>query len=170
MEIERKWLFDDLFYRDIKEDVKRVGYNRYGQAYLSICPEIRIRWKQGLNGEKSYKLCVKSKGKIERIEVEKDLTEDEFNQLMIVGNLKAEDFIIKDTLLFEDAGGNILAVGNTDIYRDTRFVYGEIEFKSVEEANAFVTPEWFGKEVTEDDYYKMANYWKRTRIDTIEAR
>ena len=46
---------------------------------------------------------------------------------------------------------------------DHSFIYGEIEFKSEEDAKKFEAPVWFGKEVTYDEYYKMRNYWKRCR-------
>jgi len=35
-------------------------------------------------------------------------------------------------------------------------VYAEVEFDSVEEANAFTPPAWFGKEVTEDGSFTNA--------------
>ena len=47
---------------------------------------------------------------------------------------------------------------------DQKFAYAEVEFSSVEEANAFVMPEFLLKDVTEDPYYSMAGYWKRKQI------
>ena len=46
----------------------------------------------------------------------------------------------------------------------TEFFYGEIEFNSVEEADAFTAPDWFGEEVTSDPQYRMSNFWERTRL------
>lgn len=56
-----------------------------------------------------------------------------------------------------------MTLGKADIGRSTEFIYGEIEFNSVEEANDFSVPKWFEKEVTDDMNYKMANYWQITR-------
>lgn len=160
MEIERKWLFDS---EKAPEEVKKLGEYYYAQAYLSVEPEFRIRSKRNV-GEKetTYVLCIKSKGTLERVEVQKKLTEEEFKSLMIVGNLKEEDFIHKHIYVY-DIEGKKLTLGRADVGRSTEFIYGEIEFESVEEAKEFEAPSWFGKEVTEDLSYKMANFWKRTR-------
>lgn len=160
MEIERKWLFDTV---EAPENIKKIGEYFYKQAYLSINPEFRIRSKKNVNGEiETYVLCIKSKGTLERIEVEKELTKEEFEELMIVGNLKEEDFINKHVFVY-DIDGRKLTVGNADIGKSTEFIYGEIEFESQEEAEGFIAPKWFGKEVTEDKKYKIANYWMATR-------
>jgi CYTH domain-containing protein len=161
MDIERKWLFDGSVI--IPYDVPYIKRGKYNQAYLSIYPEVRI-WNQEDGGKISYKLCIKGKGTIERIEIERDLTKEEFEQLMDVGGLKEEDFIKKIIYVY-DVNGHILVINFTDIDREnTGFIYGEIEFLSVEKANAFIPPSWFGKEVTNDPDYKMANYWQRTRF------
>ena len=163
-EIERKWLFDPA---NIPTDLKCVGECLYEQAYLSIEPEFRIRKKQKLNTEKpiapTHVLCIKSKGDLSRIEVQKELTEREFNDLMVVGKLTKDDFIKKQpkTLI---VNGHKLVVGLADSGRETGFWYGEIEYASEEEANAFEVPSWFGREVTHEPEYKMANYWARTRV------
>lgn len=160
MEIERKWLFDTV---EAPKNIKKIGEYFYKQAYLSIDPEFRIRSKKNINEEiMTYVLCIKSKGTLERIEVEKELTKKEFEELMIVGNLKEEDFIHKHVFAY-DIDGRKLTLGNADIGRSTEFIYGEIEFESKKEAEDFIVPKWFGKEVTEDKKYKMANYWMATR-------
>ena len=60
MEIERKWLFDDLSVMDL---YKKQSCVDYAQGYLSVNPEVRIRRKhvQGTD-ETTYKVCFKSKG------------------------------------------------------------------------------------------------------------
>lgn len=162
-EIERKWLFDP---ETIPDDLECVGECLYEQAYLSIEPEFRIRKKQKINAEEcatTYVLCIKSKGDLSRIEVQKNLTEREFKDLMLIGKLKEDDFIKKKpkSLIVE---GHTLVVGLADIGRETAFWYGEIEFSSADIANKFKAPSWFGPEVTEEPEYKMANYWTRTRL------
>ncbi|MDF2880198.1 MAG: adenylate cyclase [Clostridiaceae bacterium] len=159
-EIERKWLFNS---EKAPEGTKELGEYFYNQAYLSVNPEIRIRSKQNVyDGNISYKLCIKGKGTIQRIEVQKEITKEEFEQLMIIGNIKEEDFVKKHFYIY-DINGYKLSLGVTDIGKDTEFRYGEIEFDFTNEANEFIAPDWFGKEVTYDNDYKMANYWERTR-------
>lgn len=163
MEIERKWLFDSP---DIAKD-KCELYERFSylQGYISITPEIRIsrKWSEGFQ-EYLYKLTIKSKDLLSRIEVEKALNSLEFLHLMTVGGFYLEDMITK-TIYDYIYQGYHLTIGIVDEGQPTSFCYGEIEFSSEEEANAFIAPDWFGKEVTYDKSYKMSEYWKRTRLE-----
>lgn len=177
MEIERKWLFDMKSVPIEKSPVKVI----YKQAYLSVEPEVRIRAKRTEGNKRypmyqnvacesdTYMLCIKGDGLLTRIEVQKELTEEEFKQLKEVGKLSDKDFIHKSHYEIPIDFNNkryILTVGEVDSDRSFAFAYGEIEFESEAEAQAFEPPIWFGKEVTYDASYKMKNYWKRTRRDT----
>lgn len=160
MEIERKWLFNS---EKAPQDIEIMGEYFYGQAYLSIDPEVRIRRRlKAGEKEETYALCIKSKGNLERIEVQKDLTEKEFSELMIVGKLEEEDFIKKHFYRYK-VGEYQLTLGRVDSGRSTEFCYGEIEFSSKDEAENFKAPDWFGREVTNDKNFKMCSYWQRTR-------
>ena len=160
MEFERKWLFEN---EKAPESIKILGEYLYKQAYISVDPEVRIRSRLKVGEEnKTYALCIKSKGDLERIEVQKELTEKEFHELMIVGHISEDKFICKHFYRYK-IGKYELTLGRVDSGKDTEFCYGEIEFESKEEAESFKAPEWFGKEVTEDKNFKMSNYWKRTR-------
>lgn len=160
MEIERKWLFDS---EKAPKNIEIMGEYFYDQAYLSIEPEVRIRKRQKVGEEnETYALCIKSKGSLERIEVQKELTKKEFCELMIVGKLKEDDFIKKHFYRYK-VGKYELTLGRVDSGKNTEFCYGEIEFSSKDEARSFNAPDWFGKEVTDDKNLKMCSYWQRTR-------
>jgi len=132
------------------------------QSYISINPEVRIRKRINLSlfgNEESvnYKLCFKSDGDLSREEVEVDITEDKYYNLlhMISGEpIKKEyrQFNIYDTYIAECS------------IVDNDWMYAEVEFNSEEDANNFIPPDWFGEEVTYDKNYKMKNYWKQTRL------
>ena len=160
MEIERKWLFKSIA---APEDTTVLGEYFYKQAYISTDPEVRIRCRR-VAGEDTftYALCIKSKGTIERVEVQKELTEKEFHELMIIGNLQEEDFISKHFYRYV-VNRHELTLGVADIGKPSEFFYGEIEFSSMEDAKTFEAPDWFGEEVTDNPDYKMVNFWKRTR-------
>lgn len=169
MEIERKWLFD---MSKVPVD-KAVDFIKYRQAYLSVEPEVRIRGKiicrrldhQWVNAtDEKYMICLKGNGKLSREEVQWSITSDEFQSLKNIGNIFDSDFIQKEYYEIV-VDGYLLTVGTVDKETATEFSYGEIEFKSEEEALNFQPPEWFGIEVTNDDKYKMKNYWHRTRGD-----
>ena len=40
-------------------------------------------------------------------------------------------------------------------------IFAEVEFDSLEEANAFIPPAWFDKDVTDDPSYANSNISKR---------
>ena len=63
--------------------------------------------------------------------------------------------------------GHILECSLVDEGKDTSFMYAEVEFRSVKEAEEFSPPEFLKKEVTYDNSYKMNNYWQRTRLQQI---
>jgi CYTH domain-containing protein len=150
-EIERKWLMDG-FPEWIDHDVE---YDIH-QGYLSINPEVRIRNKIQSNlmcSNGNFKLCIKGNGNLTRTEVQMDISRQEYMELysLIVGAM-----IFKKYRRYA-LGKYILEISNVD----SSFYYAEIEFKSEEEANNFIVPDWFGKEVTYDKSYKMKNYFVR---------
>lgn len=165
MEIERKWLFD---MEEVPTYLSQT-LTHYMQGYISIEPEVRIRTKcvetlpNRYLGEKTYALCIKSNGTLSREEIQKDLTKEEFNSMLKVGNINKKDLIMKAYYTIP-IDNYFLTVGIVDKGKPHEFCYGEIEFSSEEEALAFNTPQWFGEEVTDDPSYKMKNYWKSTRL------
>ena len=44
-------------------------------------------------------------------------------------------------------------------------MYAEVEFDSVEAANAFVPPAFLGREMTEARDFSMSSYWIKGRLD-----
>lgn len=166
MEIERKWLFDmDKVPKNLSETV--VDYK---QGYLSVNPEVRIRSKVVKNlitknvSDMTFRLCIKGEGTLSRIEVQKPISGEEFNELMKVSCL-SQDLLIKKHYYTIPVGNYKLTVGIIDEGTDTEFCYGEIEFPSEEEAKNFKAPEWFGRDITDNVSYKMKNYWSRTRLN-----
>jgi adenylate cyclase len=157
MEIERKWLIKT---EDMIDWLSQSTVYTYSQAYLSVNPEVRIRAKKfvALEAEATYMLTIKGKGLLSRIEVEKELTYEEFCDLMEVADIKIEDFI--HSVIYEIFYlGHQVTMKCVDVTRASRFSYVEIEFNSEEEAFAFVAPDWFLLEVTNEPAYKMKNYW-----------
>ena len=47
-------------------------------------------------------------------------------------------------------------------------LFRSVEFKSLEDANSFVVPTWFGKEITEDVRYKNDNLAVATKDELSE--
>ena len=135
------------------------------QSYLSLTLELRIRrYEDLIHGTPDhYDRTLKSEGTLAREEIIKDLTPDEYNILLeMTGGLPP---IAKGHKTF-DWQGYTLEYSVVDAERGGGFSYAEIEFPSVEEANAFVPPPWFGEETTEQQTFRMKTYWRDTRLNT----
>ena len=140
MEIERKFLT-----KEIPFDITKYPYKQISQAYISFSPTIRIR-----KSNEDYILTVKGKGHLAREEFELPLSKEDYDRLF----LKTEGTpVIKKRYLVPVAGD---LTAEVDIYVGELegLLTTEVEFPSLEEAEAFVSPEWFGKDVSEEKAYK----------------
>ena len=165
MEIERQWLFDI----DKAPMHSCFAYKDMEQSYLSLEPEVRLRKETpNLVFEIAFETCttywitIKGNGDLSREEINKQITKEEYEALKRIGNI-TEDKIIRKIHWNYYIYQYKLELNIVDKGTENEFCYGEIEFSSEEEALAFEPLDWFGKEVTYDNSYKMKNYWKRTR-------
>jgi len=139
MEIERKFLT-----KHIPFDITAYPYKQISQAYISFSPTIRIR-----QSDEAYILTVKGKGHLAREEFELLLTKEDYDSLF----LKTEGTpVVKKRYLVpvEEYTAEV------DIYEEELegLMTTEVEFPSLEAAEAFVAPEWFGRDVSEEKAYK----------------
>ena len=140
MEIERKFLT-----KRIPFDITEYSCKQISQAYISFSPTIRIR-----QSNEDYILTVKGKGHLAREEFELPLTKEDYDRL----SLKTEGTpVIKKRYLVPIDGG---LTAEVDIYEGELegLMTTEVEFPSLEEAERFVAPDWFGKDVSEEKAYK----------------
>lgn len=154
MEIERKFLIKEL------PNIEPVKHTRIYSGYISIEPEVRIRSSQVIAGEDEghvdYLLTIKGNGDLVREEIETYVTKEFFE--------KVRDFINKP-LIEKDfrkyyVDGHVVECNIVD---GGHFMYGEVEFNTKEEAKAFKWPFGEAEDVTYNKFYKMKNYWSRTR-------
>lgn len=134
MEIERKFLIKEL-----PSNLDTYNFHDIEQAYLCTDPVVRIR-KQ----DNSFYLTYKSSGMMAREEYNLPLTEDAYCHLLG----KADGNIItKRRYLIPGEHGLTIEL---DIFDGVKkgLIMAEVEFPSVEEANNFNIPKWFGEEVT----------------------
>jgi len=143
MEIEKKFLTEKIPF-----DIKNFPKKELRQCYISTSPTIRLRKE-----ENTYFLTVKSKGKIVREEFELEITEEEYNRL----KLKSETPEVIKTRYFVPVENNLTA--EVDIYYGDLegLMTTEVEFPSLEDADKFTAPDWFGKDVSSDNRYKNTN-------------
>ena len=139
MEIERKFLT-----KEIPFDITAYPYKQISQAYISFSPTIRIR-----QSDEKYILTVKGKGHLAREEFELPLTKEDYDRLF----LKTEGTpVVKKRYLVpvEEYTAEV------DIYEGELdgLMTTEVEFPSLEAAESFTAPQWFGKDVSEEKAYK----------------
>lgn len=145
MEIERKFLIKSL------PSLNKVRYIDIQQGYLSANPEVRIRKTTSFLNDHYY-LTVKSAGLIAREEFEIEISAATYRELI--------DKVTKSlhkTRYFIPLDGELIA--ELDIYPDGLQTV-EVEFPSVEKANEFIPPDWFGPEVTGRAEFKNKNLAK----------
>ena len=142
MEIERKFLVKTL------PSLEHIPTKKMLQAYISIMPVIRIRQTND-----ACFLTIKSHGSIVREEHEIRITEDEFQSLL----RKTEGSPIEKTRYFISLENGLTA--ELDVFSGhlSPLVTVEVEFPSVEDANAFIPPNWFGEDISLDHRYKNNN-------------
>lgn len=143
MEIERKFLVASL------PDLNNVIFNELKQAYLSFEPEVRIR---SLDDSLFY-LAEKSTGNLSRSEIEPQIDSVTFQILTSL----VQGRIISKTRYYISLNNYLIA--ELDIYHGELegLITVETEFKSEREANEFIVPNWYGKEITYDKRYKNKN-------------
>ena len=156
MEIERKFLIKE------KPPILPIKHFHTKQAYISVNPEVRVREKFGVDEQSKcgdpYKITIKGDGTLAREEIETSIDEEFYNKILkFIGH----NPISKDYYIYR-YNNYIVEVSNVDF---GAFMYAEVEFNSIEEANNFIWPwpEILISEETENSEFKMKNYWIKSR-------
>lgn len=141
MEIERKFLIKEL------PDLNKYESKHITQGYLNTNPVVRVRE----DGDKYY-LTYKGKGLLAREEANLPLTKEAFEHLIT----KADGKIIEKTRYLIPCDPYTIEL---DVFEGAHapLIMAEVEFPSIEEANSFTPPKWFGEEVTNDPRYHNSN-------------
>ena len=139
IEIERKFLV-----KEIPSNLDKYERIDMTQGYLNTNPVVRIRKEND-----DYVLTYKGSGLLSRSEYNLPLNKESFEHL-----LKKCDGIIISKSRYKIPLENGL-VAELDVFKGDlhSLVLVEVEFKSVEDANAFIPPSWFGADVTTDNRY-----------------
>jgi CYTH domain-containing protein len=144
IEIERKFLVAEP-----PADLSRWPSSAIEQGYLAVAgdgTEVRVRRRDG----DAAVLTVKSGGGRERVEEEIDLEPERFERLWPLTQGRR---IEKRRYEIPTDDGAIIEL---DVYAGDLdgLVVAEVEFDSDADADGFVPPPWFHREVTDDPRYK----------------
>lgn len=139
MEIERKWLI-----RTVPSDLEKYPHHIIEQGYLNTTPVVRVRRQ-----DDDYIFTYKGGGMMAREEYNLPLDAESYAHLIA----KADGKIISKVryvIPLEDG----LKIELDHFSSPIKGLYlAEIEFESVEQAEAYVPPAWFGEDVTYDARY-----------------
>ena len=156
-EIERKWLM-----REFPEHLECIQRAIVKQFYITFEPELRVRKKRYLTLSENiveYNLESKTNGELVREEAKTSLYPYQY-KILESFFCNENNSLIKYYKIYK-LGKYELEVSRVD----NKFYYAEIEFDTVSEASNFITPAWFGREVTYDCNWKMKNYVKNRNED-----
>lgn len=139
MEIERKYLI-----KKIPENLEQYRSLKIAQGYLCVDPVVRIR-----RSNEDYYLTYKGAGLMVREEHNLPLTKEAYEHMIP----KIDGLLVEKTRYLIPLTDNLTA--ELDIFEGdfSSLILVEVEFHSVEEADSFTPPEWFGREVTNDGRY-----------------
>lgn len=165
-EIERKFLVNT-----IPDNLDVYPYHEIEQAYLCVNPVVRIR-----KSDNNYYLTYKGRGLLEREEYNLPLNQEAYEHLkekadgriickrrylipldlpqFSFGNFNNE--LEDETHSLQETAGLTIEL---DIFKAplSHLILAEVEFASLEQANAFIPPDWLGEDVTLNKHYHNSN-------------
>ena len=139
MEIERKYLV-----RKLPENLEQYNKKEIAQGYLCTEPVVRIR-----RSNDDYYMTYKGDGLMVREEYNLPLTQEAYEHL----RPKIDGLLIAKTRYLIPLDNKLTS--ELDVFEEdlNGLVIVEVEFNTVEEANAFHAPDWFGEDVTNSGKY-----------------
>jgi len=162
LEIERKYLLTIPHEQLIEQGIIAFkSEQRIEQTYIAMDTdqELRVRRIQDLaTGEYEYTHTFKNGIGLAREEVEYNITKVIYDQVV-----KAFGFVpLTKNRITATFGDMIVEI---DVYDQVDFVVVEVEFASMEEADSFVPPSWFGEEISFNKKYSNKAVWKQLQSE-----
>lgn len=161
MEIEKKYTLKKL-----PDNLESYPCKVIEQAYLNTSPVVRVR-----KSDDSYYLTYKGSGLMTREEYNLPLDEDSYKHLLTKadGNVisKKRYIIPIENPQFNNNYTPIVTpqlVIELDVFAPpfAPLIMAEVEFTSEEMANAFIPPEWFDEDVTNNTEYHNSTMSQRS--------
>lgn len=164
LEIEKKYVITD---KNIKEMLKPLQKKNIVQAYISDKPVVRLR-----KLDDKYLFTLKSRHDIQsdnlliNNELETEISKEEFDNLKKLVN-KQFRIIEKNRYYYPLDNGLVAEID--EYFGDLAGFYTvEVEFSSIEECEKFISPKWFGVDVSNDIRFTNASLSKSVELDFIK--
>lgn len=148
MEIERKFLISQL-----PVDLSKQPSHIIEQGYLNTHPVVRVRRQ-----DDEYYLTYKGGGMLAREEYNLPLTEKAYEHLLA----KADGNLIRKRRYLIPLDKKLTVELDEFFPPFAPLMLAEVEFPSLEEAEAFIPPDWFAEDVTYDPAYHNSTMSKHT--------
>ncbi|MHA6480667.1 CYTH domain-containing protein [Paenibacillus sp. strain BS8-2] len=162
LEIERKFLLAGNPYELIVDGViTAIKEQRIEQTYLAIdeTQELRVRRIQDLgSGEVTHTHTFKNGNGLVREEVEYGISPALYSQVVTAFGFVP---LTKNRITARWNGTTV----EIDIYDQIQLTVLEVEFASLEGANAFQAPDWFGEDISSQKQYSNKTVWKQLQGD-----
>ena len=159
MEIEKKFTV-----KRMPENLDDCKYADIEQGYLLRGPVVRVRrWNDDYILTYKQKTQKPDSGTIVNIEEEFPLNKEGFYHLLE----KCDGNIIKKRRYLVPLNDGLIA--ELDVFDGylKGLVFAEVEFKSVEQAESFILPDWFDKDVTKDKRYSNGHLSQVSSFDEL---
>ncbi|SFL60158.1 CYTH domain-containing protein [Paenibacillus sp. 1_12] len=155
IEIEKKFLLPAFPQAVLdQENVTLVSKRTIYQTYLAYSKdeEIRVRQLIDVDGSCHYTHTFKSGHGMVREEIEYSISEDMYQQLLSRSKLipleKVRTTVDHYGILYE-----------IDEYKQIDLVVVEVEFPDLDAAQMFKVPDWFGKELGQEEEFRNKTLW-----------
>lgn len=162
MEIERKYLLSQHPQSFIDQGFILVqSEERIEQTYLAIDEneELRVRRIENLaTGNVTYTHTFKRGNGLAREEVEYSISESLYKQVVAAFGFSP----LTKNRLTAQWDGIIIEI---DMYDQIHLTVLEVEFTSLEDANTFQAPAWFGEDISSQKQYSNKTVWKQLQGD-----
>lgn len=162
LEIERKFLIAADPAELIRDGViNALKEQRIEQTYLAIdeTQELRVRRITDLgSGEVTHTHTFKNGNGLVREEVEYGISGGIYEQIVTAFGFHP---LTKNRITALWNGTTV----EIDIYDQLRLSVLEVEFGTLEEANAFRAPDWFGEDISSRKQYSNKTVWKQLQGD-----
>lgn len=151
MEIERKYLV-----KTTPTNLDQYENKKIAQGYLCTEPVVRIR-----RSNDDYYMTYKGDGLMVREEYNLPLTKEAYDHL----RPKIDGLLIAKTRYLIPLDGKLTA--ELDVFEEdlSGLTIVEVEFDSIEEANTFTAPDWFGEDVTNSGKYHNSYLSRHGLVD-----
>lgn len=134
MEIERKFLIEKIPF-----SLEGFKKREIEQAYLCTKPVVRIR-----KSDDDYYLTYKGKGKIAKEEYNLPLNKEAYEHLLA----KADGNILTKTRYEIPEKDNLIIELDVFHGKFEGLLLAEVEFETLKQAESYIPPEWFGRDVS----------------------